>query len=97
MNEDHEDGLVGSVGSVLLPVVRRLLTDTSLLIELQMSPVIPKSKVRDALINDVKQQFPSCGYTMMAGHRGYRVQQIRVRAALVRADPDGGVYGHHKV
>ncbi len=46
----------------------------------------------DALINDVKQQFPSCGYTMMAGHllsRGYRVQQIRVRAALVRADRDG--------
>ena len=46
----------------------------------------------DILVSEIRKDFPNCGYTMMMGHllsRGHRVQQTRVRAALIRADPDG--------
>ena len=46
----------------------------------------------DQIIQQIRTEFPNCGYTMMAGHllsQGYRVQQMRIREALIRLDPDG--------
>ena len=39
-------------------------------------------------------QFPTCGYKQMKGHLqalGYRVQQVRIRDALMAVDPEGSI------
>ena len=46
----------------------------------------------DVLVSEIRKDFPNYGYNMVMRHllsKGHRVQQTRVRAALIRADPDG--------
>ena len=48
----------------------------------------------DQVIGEIKLDFPTCGNKQMQGHlrsRGYRVQQIRIREALRRVDPEGSI------
>ena len=48
----------------------------------------------DHLVREIKVQFPNSGYRMMDGllrQRGIRVQQLRVREAMHRTDPNGTV------
>ena len=48
----------------------------------------------DEIVAKIQQQFPLCGNRQMLGHllaRGLRVQQIRVREAQRRVDPEGSV------
>ena len=50
--------------------------------------------VLNQLIMRIKQEFPTCGNKQMLGHlvsRGYRVQQVRVREAMRRVDPEGSI------
>ena len=46
----------------------------------------------DDVVRAICQEFPGCGVKMLQGHlneRGVVVQQIRVREALRRTDPEG--------
>ena len=46
----------------------------------------------DTLITSIQYQYPNCGYRMMVGHLctlNHRVQQTRVREAMLRTDPQG--------
>ena len=48
----------------------------------------------DDMVADIQSQFPMCGNRQMQGHllaRGHRVQQIRVREAQRRVDPQGTI------
>ena len=45
-------------------------------------------------MREIQSHFPTCGNRQMIGHllaRGYRVQQIRVREAQRRVDPQGAI------
>ena len=67
--------------------IHRRLHDYSLSIGAQHSTTSD-----DALVLDIKAEFPTAGYTLMTSHllsRGQRVQQRRVRETLVSTDPDG--------
>ena len=46
----------------------------------------------DDLAEQIKQDFPNCGYRMMQGHllrQGHRIPHARIRNCLHRIDPDG--------
>ena len=46
----------------------------------------------DHLVCEIQEMFPMCGNVQMQGHllaRGFRVQQVRVREAQRRIDPEG--------
>lgn len=46
----------------------------------------------DRIVQEIKQQFPTCGNAQMQGHllaRGLRIQQHRVRESQRRVDPEG--------
>ena len=46
------------------------------------------------IVREIQSHFPTCGNRQMIGHllaRGYRVQQIRVREAQRRVDPQGAI------
>lgn len=46
----------------------------------------------DAIVSQIKHEFPNCGYRLMQGHllsRGLRVHQSRIRDSLHRVDPQG--------
>ena len=46
----------------------------------------------DQLVTDIQHHYPLCGYRMMRGHLvslGHRVQESRVRASMLRTDPEG--------
>ena len=48
----------------------------------------------DAIVTEIQSQFPMCGNRQMQGHllaRGHRVQQIRIREAQRRVDPQGTI------
>ena len=48
----------------------------------------------DDIVESIHQDFPMCGNRQMQGHllsRGYWVQQLRIREAQRRVDPDGTV------
>ena len=45
----------------------------------------------DDLAEQIKQDFPNCGYRMMQGHllrHGYRIPHAHIRNCLHRIDPD---------
>ena len=46
----------------------------------------------DAIVSQIKHEFPNSGYRLMHGHllsRGLRVHQMRIRDSLHRVDPEG--------
>lgn len=48
----------------------------------------------DAIIKDILHEFPNSGYKSMRGHllsRGHKVQEMRIREAMRRTDPEGTV------
>ena len=48
--------------------------------------------VLDDVVRCISQQYPGCGHKMMQGHlraQGIVVQQVRMREALCRTDPEG--------
>lgn len=48
----------------------------------------------DRIVDELKQNNPSCGYHMMDGllqQKGIRVQQMCIREALHRTDPHGNM------
>ena len=50
----------------------------------------------DAIVTEIQSQFPMCGNIQMQGHlhllvRGHRVQQIQIREAQRRVDPQGTI------
>ena len=51
----------------------------------------------EAIVTEIQSQFPMCGNRQMQGHllaRGHRVQQIRIREAQRRVDPQGTIIRH---
>ena len=77
---------------VSLRTVRRRLSEYRISISAQYSTV--SDDQLDELVAEIQQQFPLCGNRQMLGHllaRGLRVQQIRVREAQRRVDPEGSV------
>ena len=77
---------------VSLRTVRRRLSKYGISISAQYSTV--SDNQLDDIVAEIQQQFPLCGNRQMLGHllaRGLRVQQIRVREAQRRVDPEGSV------
>ena len=72
--------------------MRRRLSEYGISISAQYSTV--SDDQLDEIVAEIQQQFPLCGNRQMLGHllaRGLRVQQIRVREAQRRVDPEGSV------
>ena len=46
------------------------------------------------VVKEIKEQYPNCGYRMMGGllrQHGIRIQQMRVREAMLVTDPNGTI------
>ena len=71
---------------VSVRTVRRRMDDYDLSIRAQYS-VLSDSELDD-MVADIQSQFPMCGNRQMQGHR---VQQIQVREAQRRVDPQGTI------
>ena len=83
---------IASIVGVSLSTVRRRMAQFGLSVGEQYSQI--SNDGLDMLVVAIKEQFPTCGYKQMQGHlqsRGYRIQQIRVREAIMRVDPAGSV------
>ena len=77
---------------VSVRTVRRRMDDYGLSIRAQCSAL--SDPELDAIVTEIQSQFPMCGNRQMQGHllaRGHRVQQIRVREAQRRVDPQGTI------
>ena len=75
---------------VCLRTVRRRMSEFGMLIRSQYSNI--SIEELDTLITSIQFQYPNCGYRMMIGHLrtfNHRVQQTRVREAMLRTDPQG--------
>ena len=80
---------MASIFGVSTRTIHRRLEEYDLSVSGQYSGI--SDTELDVLVTEIKQHFPTCGYTMMTGHlqsRGYRIQESRVRTALIRVDPD---------
>ena len=77
---------------VSVRTVRRRMDDYDLSIRAQYSAL--SDSELDSMVTEIQSQFPMCGNRQMQGHllaRGHRVQQIRVREAQRRVDPQGTI------
>ena len=75
---------------VSVRTIRRRMTTFGLSIRAQYSNI--SDQELDDLVQDIQQQFPMCGNKQMQGHllhRGFRVQQTRIRDSQRRVDPSG--------
>ena len=80
---------------VSVRTVRRRMSAYGLSISVQYSSISDPDL--DQVVSSIQHEFPTCGNRQMQGHlfsRGIRVQQIRVREAQRRVDPDGTVLRH---
>ena len=83
---------ISNIVGVSLSTIRRRMVQFGLSITAQYSHISDEDL--DLLVTDIKEQFPTCGNKVMQGHlqsRGYRIQQIRVREAIMRVDPAGSM------
>ena len=75
---------------VSLSTVRRRMADFGLAVRNDYSS-IPDSEL-DRLITTIHYHHPNCCYRLMQGHLtalGLRVQQNRIKEAMLRTDPEG--------
>ena len=75
---------------VSLSTVRRRMAEFGLAVRNNYSS-IPDDEL-DRLVTTIHYYHPNCGYRLMQGHLttlGHRVQQNRVREAMLRTDPEG--------
>ena len=75
-----------------LRTVRRRMADYGLSRGEQYAD-IPDDELKQ-MIMGIKAEFPTCSQKQMMGHlrsRGYRVEQIRIREAMRRIDPEGSI------
>ena len=75
---------------VSLSTLRRRMSEFGLSVRSNYSS-IPDNEL-DRLITTIQYQHPHCGYRLMRGHLtmlGHRVQQERIRDAMLRTDPEG--------
>ena len=66
--------------------------------EYDLVNLVPYSTISDgdldSVVRDVQVLFPNIGYRRMLGEltrRGIVIQHVRVRASLIRTDPEGAV------
>ena len=75
---------------VSLSTIRRRMAEFGLSVRSNYSD-IPDDEL-DRLITTIHYHHPNCGYRLMQGHLatlGHRVQQERIREAMLRTDPEG--------
>ena len=75
---------------VSLSTIRRRMNEYGVRIRDAYSSI--SDQELDRIVTFVQHHNPNCGYRMMQGYLqrfGHRVQQIRVREAMARTDPDG--------
>ena len=83
---------IADILGVSLSTVRRRMVDFGSSIRAEYS-LLTDAELDD-IVESIHQDFPMCGNRQMQGHllsRGYRVQQLRIREAQRRVDPDGTV------
>ena len=83
--------MAGIIG-VSLSTVRRRMSQFGLSVSAQYTSISDDDL--DHLVREIKQHFPTCGNKQMQGHlqsRGLRIQQLRIREAIMRVDPEGSV------
>ena len=81
---------IADVMGVSLSTVRRRMVEYGLRVNALYSTV--SDRELDYLAEQIKRDFPNCGYRMMEGHllrQGHRIQQARIRECLHRIDPEG--------
>ena len=77
---------------VSLSTIRRRMADYGLSITAEYTPFTDEEL--DRVVEDIQRDFPMCGNQQMQGHlisRGLRVQQLRIREAQLRVDPEGSL------
>lgn len=75
---------------VSLSTIRRRMSEYDMRVRDRYSDI--SDQELDRVITMVQHRNPNCGYRMMQGHvarLGHRVQQVRIREAMARTDPDG--------
>ena len=94
-----ESGFTGpqmaNIIGVSLSTVRRRMAQFGLSISAEYASLSDDDLHK--LVREIKHQFPTCGYKQMQGHLqflGYRIQQVRVREAVMAVDPEGSVMRH---
>lgn len=91
-----ESGFTGpqmaNILGVSLSTVRRRMAQFGLSISAEYATLSDDDLYQ--LVKEIKHQFPTCGCKQMQGHLqslGYRIQQLRVREAVMAVDPEGSV------
>ena len=82
--------IIAKMLGVSVRTVRRRMTDFGLNSRARFSDVSDSDL--DAVVKELKEQYPHCGYRILDGllkAKGILVQQIRVREAVLRCDPEG--------
>ena len=75
---------------VSLSTIRRRMTEFGLAVRNNYSSILDDEL--DRLVTTIHYHHPNCGYRLMQGHLtslGHRVQQTRIREAMLRTDPEG--------
>ena len=75
---------------VSLSTVRRRMAEFDLSVRSNYSSIADDEL--DRLVTTIHYHHPNCGYRLMQGHLatlGHRVQQNRIREAMLRTDPEG--------
>lgn len=83
---------IADVLGVSLSTIRRRMSEFGLSITALYSTITDQEL--DALVSQIKVEFPNCGSRLMHGHllcRGHQISQARIREALHRVDPEGVV------
>ena len=81
---------LADVIGVSLSTIRRRMEEYGLSVHALYSTI--SDRELDRLAEQIKKDFPNCGYRMMQGHllrQGHRIPHARVRNCLHRIDSDG--------
>ena len=77
---------------ISIRTIRRRMSEFNLSIRRQYAQLTDSEL--DGIITEICQQYPTCGNRQLQGYlvsRGFRVQQIRIREAHRRIDPEGSL------
>ena len=81
---------ISEVLGVSLSTIKRRMNEFGLSVT-SLYSIITDQEL-DAIVSQIKIDFPNSGYRLMQGlllHRGHRVTQARIRDSLQRVDPEG--------
>ena len=88
------NGFSASNTSMLLQVslstLRRRMREYGILVRDRYSDI--SDEELDRIVTSIQHRNPNCGYRMMQGYLsrlGHRIQQSRIRRAMIRTDPEG--------